>query len=507
MAVGYDIDIRSHCNSQSRKRISAVGLMRKRSSTCGGILPSIAFAAIMGIVTGCLRTPPAAPVPLQVEAGHWRRNEPAEVRVHTYPPRAVQVVSLQFLAPAAASPEPLIDRGADLFGLAGVQLLWLTPEQQETEIALAASAGAQAISLDFEWRNIEPEPGQFTWEATDRAVALASRYGLRLVPILMYTPRWASSAAYAPLDYHLAPPVNLRDYRDFVYAVVNRYKPPQASEFGIRDWIIWNEPNVSASPHIPRPGNFWTGSLGEYIQLLRAGYEGAHAADPNSNILNGGLADVFWAEGEADLITSLERLYDPNGDGDAGDGGRPFFDTLNIHIYPTGVPDSGWYTTRLEAVTSVMKRFGDGDKLIWITETGFGSVANPALDSPYLSEGAQADGVRLVYETMAAYPLVERVFWWSLREYYHDASSTNEEMEAHFGLLRASFAPKPAYLAYARLTGHLDQAVTLSATTDSEGTARMIIPAELFAQPGYYVLFVSAEQLPGTAVVVQSVDP
>jgi len=467
----------------------------------------MAFLAIADMLTGCSQTPSAPSAPLQVESGPWQIGTQIEVRVHTLPPRSGQIVALKLLAPVATSPKPLIGRKADFFGLAGVQLLWLTPEQQETEIALAAAAGSQAIGLDFEWRNIEPKPGQFNWDGTDRVVALAGRYGLRLVPMLMYTPRWASSAAFAPLDYHHAPPMNLNDYRDFVYAVVNRYKPRQATDFGIRDWVIWNEPNVNSPLNVPQPGNFWSGSLEEYIQLLRAGYEGAHAADPNCNVLNGALADVSWEEGEADLITALERLYDPNGDGVAGDGGRPFFDTLNIHLYPTGEPDSGWYTTRLDAVTRVMKRFGDENKRVWITETGFGSVAPPTLDAPYLNEGAQADAVRLVYETTAAYPQVERVFWWSLREYYQDASATNREMEAHFGLLRAGFTPKPAYLAYARLTGYLDQAFTLSATTDSEGAASVVLPAKLIAQPGYYVLFVSSVQFPDTTVVVHHVQP
>jgi len=457
--------------------------------------------------SACSPTLPATPDPLSVETGPWRRSAPVEVRVQVFPPRLGQTISLKLLTPADPFSDPLIDRSADFFGLAGVQLLWLTPEQQETEIALAAAAGARTINLDFDWRSIEPQPGKFAWEATDRAVALANRYGLRLVPMLVYTPRWASSTAYAPLDYHLAPPVNFSAYRDFVYAVVDRYKPRQENEYGIRDWVIWNEPNLSSALQAPRPGNFWTGSLEEYIRLLRAGYEGAHAADPNSNVLNGALADVYWAEGEADLITSLERLYDPNRDGDAGDGGRPFFDTLNIHTYPPGAPGRDWYTTRLDAVIGIMKRFGDENKPIWITETGFGSVPSPALDSPYLSDETQADAVRLVYEATAAYPQVERVFWWSLREYYQDASFTNIEMEAHFGLLRASFAPKPAYLAYAHLTGYLGQALTLGATTDSEGIARIVLPAEFITQSGYYVLFISAEHLPETAVVVQTVEP
>ena len=93
------------------------------------------------------------------------------------------------------------------------------------ETALAAGAGARYVGLDFDWRRIEPQPGQYEWRETDEVVALARRSGLRLVPMLLYTPRWASSAPFAPLDCHRAPPADTNDYRDFVYAVVNRYKP------------------------------------------------------------------------------------------------------------------------------------------------------------------------------------------------------------------------------------------------------------------------------------------
>jgi hypothetical protein len=176
-------------------------------------------------------------------------------------------------------------------------------------------------------------------------------------------------------------------------------------------------------------------------------------------------------------------------------------------MYPTSVPESNWYKIRLDAVSRVMKRYGDENKPIWITETGFGSVEAPAHDSPYLSEDAQAESLRLIYETTAAYPQVKRVFWWSLREYYHDTSSTNTEMEAHFGLLRASFAPKPAYLAYARLTGYLGQTMTLIASTDKKGIARFVLPAEFISHPGYYVLFASNDQMPGTDAMVYTVKP
>jgi len=493
-------------------------------------LPSGVLIALALVGAGVLLnrdTPqiPGIPAPVRIESTSWRAGVEVELTVHTTPPRAGELVTLTLLAPGTDQPQPAEvegDRANSFFGLSGVQLLWLSPEHREIEVALAAATGASTIGLDFDWRRIEPEPGQHVWADTDDVVALAKRYGLHLVPMLLYTPRWASTAPFAPLDYQRAPPADLNAYRDFVYAVVSRYEPYgisplTADGFGITDWVMWNEPNVSTHRRAPQPGDFWAGSLEEYLGLLRAGYEGAHAADPGCNVLNGALADVFWKENELDLITAMERFYDPDGNGDPADGGRPFFDTLNIHTYQVGEPDAAWYEERLERVLRVMERFGDEQKSIWITETGYGSLHAPG--SPhssadetsekisYVNEETQASAVHLVYETCSVYAQVERVFWWSLRDYYTDASATNTAMEAHYGLLRANFAPKPAYLAYARLTGSVDQVLTLTVVTDADGIVHVTIPSSFVTHQGTYIVFAALDETVQSGVASYNILP
>ena len=471
------------------------------------IFNSLILIMLTAVLTGSVWIPSITSSYLQVETDPWRQNMPVEVRFNTLPSYAGHSVSFTLLTPSSNLTGPLNSRDPEFFGLSGVQLLWLNPEQQETDISLAVAAGAKAINLDFDWRKIEPTPDQFDWEETDRIFYLAKKYNIRIVPILMYTPLWASSAPYAPLDYFHSPPVNINDYRGFVYAVVNRYKPHQVNDYGIRDWVIWNEPNINSSLQAPLPGNFWTGSFEQYIQILQVGYEGAHAADPGCNVLNGALADIYWEEGKADLLTAVNRLYDPDGDGDTKDGGRPYFDILNIHLYQTGVPENSWYKERLETIIRIMERFGDENKPIWITETGFGSAINQDLESYYLSEEEQANSVQMVYDVTATYQQVERVFWWNLRDYYHDESATNINMEAHYGLIRANYNPKLAYFAYKQITGNLGQLFTFNTIVDGKGSASIVIPANEIYSTGDYVLFIGSKQFSGVTVRVYTVKP
>lgn len=426
-----------------------------------------------------------------ITATQFRVGHEAELSVRADLLSRPGKLAVKVLAPGDGAPK-VKGRPEDFYGLAGVQLAWLPPEQRELEIRLAAAAGAKYIGLDFEWSRIERARGRFDWQETDEIVALAKKYGLKLLPMLMSTPRWASSAPYAVLDYRRSPPVDYNDYRRFVHQVVSRYKPHgisplTADGYGITDWVIWNEPINCTSP------KSWNAGLREYIRLLKAGYEGAHSADQRCNVLNGGLADIFWKRPECALDRAVALLYDPNGDGDLSEGAKSYFDTLNLHTYQLAPPTAEWYRGRIQGVLEVMNTYGDGDKKIWLTETGYGSaeVEDGAWREgpPFFPEALQASAVPLVYEACAQFEQVERVFWWSLRDYYVDYSPTNEAMEAHYGLLRANFAPKPAYLAYAQMAGKIGETFAFEQEIGGKGELRIKIPASFISKEGTYIVF------------------
>ena len=82
-----------------------------------------------------------------------------------------------------------------------------------------------------------------------------------------------------------------------------------------------------------------------------------------------------------------------------------------------------------------------------------------------------------------------------------NGSASNAAMEGHYGLLRASFEPKPAYLAYGQLTGRVGQILTVSSVTDEWGVAHVSIPASFVAQPGEYVVFAVLDGATPTVVL------
>ena len=75
------------------------------------------------------------------------------------------------------------------------------------------------------------------WDKYDRIVIWRSSYDLEIIARLDNPPAWSRAIGNAE-GWTMAPPDDLEDYGDFVYAVVSRYRGR------IRYYQIWNEPNI-----------------------------------------------------------------------------------------------------------------------------------------------------------------------------------------------------------------------------------------------------------------------
>ena len=283
-------------------------------------------------------------------------------------------------------------------------------------LSLMKEAGVGWVRVDFLWQDIEPQEGEFDFTKYDTIVDLFTLSGIKILGILDYSADWASSCS----QWNCAPREN-KLFINYAVKVIQHYKDR------VKHWELWNEPDSSVYWE-PQDG------LKGYCQLLREFYPAAKAADPECKILNGGLAIAN---------SSVNRLYD--------NGAGGYFDILNIHIFVTP-RNKGAIKTVLaypRLAYKIMKRNGDGDKKIWVTEIGSPGVklgikttnwwlgSNP-------TERQQAEWVKEVFSQLLKAEAVEKVFW----AFFRDCKDHWYNGTDYFGLVRWNFSKKPSFNAY-----------------------------------------------------------
>ena len=301
----------------------------------------------------------------------------------------------------------------------GIVCPW--PRVEETG-ARWVRCGAGATPL-VDWGQVEPQRGQFTWEAADRELREWDLpWGLTPLPILGYTAPWASSAPDGNVN---APPRDLRAYHRFVQESVRRYRGE------IEYWEVWNEPNIG----------FFRGQTHEYVDLLKAAAVAARAANPEAKVLFGGQAGVD--------LPFTQRCYELG----AGD----YFDVMAVHPYQWGkVFNDGWFTDKLQGMRALMDQWGDTEKPIWLTEIGWSTA-----------EGVdEQDQARLLVQSfVTALTLghlgVEKVFWFCVKDWGGPG----------YGVLADNGEPKPAFHAYRVMTRELAGRPYLGALGSDQGRA------------------------------------
>jgi hypothetical protein len=166
----------------------------------------------------------------------------------------------------------------------------------------------------FSWCRIEKQRGQFDWTDTDALVAGARENHVSLMPCLAGSADWASSAPegftneqldkqfHAISGRHAYIPKDLKDWDNYVFQVVSRYKG------SIKYWNVWNEPigggfltGWDAAKHSNVPG----ASAQEarlYFDLVKTASLAAKRADPEAKIV----IEPCWGTW-MDNLTSFEN--------------------------------------------------------------------------------------------------------------------------------------------------------------------------------------------------------
>ncbi|MFN8597482.1 MAG: hypothetical protein U0559_15035 [Anaerolineae bacterium] len=348
------------------------------------------------------------------------------------------------------------------------------------------------------WHEIESQaatqPRVYNWAAADSNIAADLNHGLTVLPILMFTPRGLETTACslasipkvgdglrARLDQSMGqkpaapppcvttPPQGLYNsvfsdgtdtpgpgksinpdnrWAYFVNAAVNRYRPGGtlaqqqgwAAERGVRFWEIWNEPDLDT---------FFTGTITDYARLLKVGYLSARTADPQAQIVLGGM--VHWQK--SNWFVSLLNLIKTDPTAVAN---HYFMDKVAVHNYFWAWQTFGYlYPDRVQ-----LDNHGLQDVELWLTETGVpvcGEGSFPACTDPlnrwYRASPDEQAAYLIQSATYAAWLKNESYVWFQL----FDDCGNQCGVDA-YGLVRNDNTTRLSYQTYPMIFGQLTDA-------------------------------------------------
>jgi hypothetical protein len=312
----------------------------------------------------------------------------------------------------------------------------LTDEVEEWKIKrsleLVREMGAPWIVEFFPWAYYQGSDGDIAWQHPDQVVDHAHAQGLTIIARLGLTPDWARPPD-TPLTY--LDEDAYEDFAAFAAAFAERYK-------GKVDYlVIGNEPNLSYE------WGYRPTTAEDYVNLLKVVYPAVKKANPDMQILAGALAPTLEPPGSPWGLNDLQYLA-----GMYEAGAAPFFDGLAVHAYGLTFPANAepdpeiLNFRRIELVREVMVNAGDGEKSIFVTETGWN-------DHPRWTM-AVTPGQRIQYTLDALryaeenWPFVEMMALWAFRY----PAPTKSYMD-YFTLVTPEFVAKPIYDAIQAYTG------------------------------------------------------
>jgi hypothetical protein len=288
------------------------------------------------------------------------------------------------------------------------------------------------LRINLAWGTVQASPGAaYDWSHYDGVIGEAARNGIRVLPTVYSSPTWAEpSPEYPPLGNRLP------EFEDFARAAVERYgsdgsfwkENPEIPKLPITLWQLWNEPN---SPLFWKPAP----DTSAYVELLRSFDSTLERADPNAQIMLGGLFPT--PRGGTSMEDFMARLY--------REGAQGHVDAAAIHPYAANPANALAATADLR---NVMTESGDAGTPIWITEVGWASAGQPS--GLTVRPERQADYLRQTFELASERRLelgIDGVIWYSLND------TPGPLWPGHCGLFTLDGMAKPSWDAFVELTG------------------------------------------------------
>ena len=242
------------------------------------------------------------------------------------------------------------------------------------------------------WPNLEPNPGQWRFDALDEYVEMAREHRVEILLPLGMSPSWASARPTEVSSYSpgaTAEPADLQRWRDYVRTVAQRYKGR------VRHYEIWNEPNLK---------QFYTGSTAAMVDLAREAFQTLKAVDPDIVVVSPAATErggIAW------LDEYLRR------------GGAQYADVIGYHFYVAPMEPEAM-VPMIRDVQQMLRRHGV-NKPVWNTESGWMIPSNQKAVSPRGGTGIYS---RILNEDDAAAFVaracvlnwasgVERLYWYA----------------------------------------------------------------------------------------------
>ncbi len=277
----------------------------------------------------------------------------------------------------------------------------------------AQAVGARWIRIGFIWALANPEKDTYDFTEFDWIIDQAIARNLSVLPVVMFTPSWASSRPNAQ-DFYLFPPTDERigdltsplgtsgtgyDYLyGFARAIADHYRNR------IDHWELWNEPDMNDSL---KDANGNGSSADEYARMLAYFYRGIKDGNPRAWVVLGGLADDP-REPSCDASFLNEILTDEEYPALAN------FDIQNIH---TNFRSPREILAQIKRNRDAVNHAGGGGKKMWITETSYTPVPEFQILPGY--QGGEDGFNRYIQDalTVQLRSEAEIVFWATLHDY------------------------------------------------------------------------------------------
>ena len=305
---------------------------------------------------------------------------------------------------------------------------------------MVTNAGFSWVHFQIMWTSLEPQPGSYDPQGIDRIINQVAGKGVKmLVSVVGPPPSWAGTNGV---------PDDTSHYQALMQFLADRYKGK------VQAWEVWNEENLASTAG----GQV---NVGKYVNLLKAGYTGVKAGDPNAIVLFGALSPTGVNDPNVavDDVQYLKQIYAYN-NGEV----KNYFDALGAHpgsnnnppdsMWPNNPgPGPGWqtdpsfYFRRIEQLRQVMIDANDAEKQIWLTEFGW-TTANQAPGYEYGAQNSDQDQanylVRAFQIGQAEWPWIGPMFVWNLN--YSVVASPSDE-KTPWAVLNADWSPRPSYTA------------------------------------------------------------